>query len=145
MPDNPTTDLGETLTLAVLRFTTTADLSLAARNAHLTTHIDREAQHLVARLDAEVAAEHLPPRSFTVYVPDPRWATWWDHLKATGAHRWWGRAVARRWPPRTVDTRVRCDVDVRSYWLYPDTPLPRSGLGRPVVYTNTTWNPGGPA
>jgi hypothetical protein len=99
---------------------------------------DRETERLVMTLHADVYAERLPSQQHRITVTDPRWATWWDHLKATYRHRWWAQWWVRRYPPRTVDTPITATFNVRAAWRYPDTPHLRPGLGTPVLWTATT-------
>lgn len=110
-----------------------------ARSVDIAVARDHLYDAFIVRLTTAVVAEKLPPQTFVGYTPDPRWATWWDHLKATYRGRWWTRRLS---PPRTVDTLVRCDVQVRARWQFPDTPVPREGLGRPILYTESTTWPG---
>lgn len=130
--------VGRDIYLEVLTLGRTAALDLPAAmrtSGRFDMHINHATDKLIMRVRSDVAAEKLPPQTFTTVVDDPRWATWWDHLKATYRDRWWARAAVRRWPPRTVGTLVPVTVDVAAWWKFPDTPVPRAGLGRPVVYT----------
>lgn len=141
MPDL-TFPIGRTITLDVATRGETSHLPQAVRNGDLIIVPDHLADRLIARLTARMVAERLPSQEQTFVVDDPRWATWWDHLKASVRGRWWAQAYVRRHPPRTVLTTVRCRFDVRAQWLFPDTPVPRPGLGRPVLYTTTEpWQP----
>lgn len=123
--------------------------------ATLTAEVTRDdrafiTDSAVLALRAKLLAERLPPQThnhvfdLNKAVPDPRWATWWDHLKATVRDRWWARAWVRRHPPRTVDTTVRVidryviPVTVHSWWTYPHASIVPPDLGHAVLYTETT-------
>lgn len=136
LADGPQVTL-ETLTLGR---SDTVDLPQSMRTSgRADVYTDRAADRLILQVRADVYAERLPSQTYHAVVDDPRWATWWDHLKATYRDRWWARAAVRRWPPRHVLTPVPVTVDVAARWKYPDTPVYREGLGRPVVWTETTY------
>lgn len=103
------------------------------------------ADHLTVTLTAEVYAERLPQRQVAVQLTDPRWATWWDHLKATGKETWWGWWwIGHLRKPRTVDATVTGTIRIDSMWTYPDSPLLREGLGAPVYKASTGYHGGFP-
>lgn len=112
-------------------------------------------------LTARVLAESLPPQEITHQVagwtplhaegtvPAARFATWWDHFKATHRGRWWMRW--RHWPVHYTwefhrwrydedrqPWRRTVTVSVRHHWTYPRAaiPLPPE-FGGPVLAT--TW------
>lgn len=76
-------------------------------------------------------------RSETVYFP--RFATWWDHFKATYRGRWWMRW--RRWQVRFVAEDVtvtaKVVVDLTRYHTYPQANIVPPEFGRPVRWTET--------
>jgi hypothetical protein len=103
------------------------------------------AERAAVELSREVYAEQLPAQQITVTLTDPRWATWWDHLKATGKGAWWGRWwIKALRPPRTVDTYVTGTVKVLCHWTYPDSRFLVEGLGNPVLKSRTTYFDGHP-
>ncbi len=106
------------------------------RRVNIDMRRDPVADRIVATVRAKLYAEKLPTQSYVVCTPDPRWATWWDHLKATYRDRWWAAAYVRRWPPRTIETTVRTVVNVRSMWVFPDAPYARD-MGAPMMWTTT--------
>lgn len=78
--------------------------------------------NIVISLAAKIITETLPPQQITDTVTDPRWATWWDHLKATYRDRWWiAYPLDFGWikPPRAVDTPITVTVPVAAHWTYP--------------------------
>lgn len=102
--------------------------------------LEREAHRLVVQLRGHVLAERLPPQQVTAdysgEVEVARYATWWDHYKATFRGRW--RMSWRRWGIRyrwcRYPYRGVAKVAVRTYWTYPQarTPLPEE-FGSPVM------------
>lgn len=125
------------------------DLPFAADSAVLVRH----AELMALELRAEVLAEHLPPeqvhhtvrdtQTFSGEVRDQRFASWWDHFKATYRQRRWMRW--RYWTVRfqtvvipyrqQVACRHRVTVNVRQHITYPRArvALPPDQFGRPVV------------
>lgn len=140
------------------------DMPQAAYTATASTRRDHLIERTALDLRARVLAEELPPQHLTtrstadhvfdlnVQQGDPRWASWWDHLKATYAHRWWARPLVRRFPARTIDTVVtirdrqtrtcehHIDVTVRQRWVYPHAPYVISpDLGAAVFKSDTGY------
>lgn len=97
--------------------------------------------HVVVTLSAKILAEKLPPQQITDTVTGPRWATWWDHLKATYRDRWWiWYPTDFGWikPARTVQTPIAVTVPVLANWTYPNASLRISdSFGSAVLYTTT--------
>jgi hypothetical protein len=146
---NPLTDAQHALILqqikvGVSEYLTTDRMRLTSEKDTFTLTADL----LRLKLETFVLAENLPPQAFHVRTADPRWATWWDHLKATVRDRWWARRFVARFPPCTVDTPVDVTVDVHGMWTYPNTPhlrpphLRPPELGLPVFQTQTSWRDG---
>ncbi len=65
-----------------------------------------------------------------------RFASWWDHWKATYRGRWWMRW--RRWEVRyniehqPIEARV--EVDMTKYWTFPEADIVPAALGAPLGY-----------
>jgi hypothetical protein len=139
---NPTQPIGPSLVLDLMKMAVQRRVTREAiqRVVDTTTYIDHIADAMVVQLTTYVATEHLPSQAFGVQVTAPHYITWWDHYKAAHWERSW-MWYLRDWgwikEPRTVDRQVHTTVNVRARWAYPDTPLPREGLGRPIVYTET--------
>ncbi len=135
-----------------VRATVRADLGPAVAD---TVRLVKILDLMVHELSVDVLSDRLPPAEIhhtvrakqTVTVDGTvtydRFATWWDHYKATYRGRWWMRW--RRWNVRTVKeahpytvTRdIRCKhhvtVDLERYRTYPHATvaLPES-FGAPV-------------
>jgi len=119
-------------------------IALNELRLHVSDPIGFIADRVGMRITAEVLAERLPPRTLTVRLTDPRWATWWDHLKATGKQKWWGWWwIGRLRPPRTVDTIVTGNIRIDTWWSYPAAHF-RPGLGNPVLKTTADYTDGFP-
>lgn len=121
------------------------EMATLASTAEFSSMIDHVTDRMVLQLRAHVLAEQLPPQTIQhrvrVETKDPRFATWWDHFKATYQHRWWMRW--REWDVQTVRTPVVVErtvcVSVRDHWTYPRAgiALP-SEFGSPVLVS--TWD-----
>lgn len=65
-----------------------------------------------------------------------RFATWWDHWKATYRGRWWMRW--RRWTVRyNIEHHpltARVSVDMSRYWTFPEADVYPDSLGAAVPY-----------
>jgi hypothetical protein len=65
-----------------------------------------------------------------------RFASWFDHWKATYRSRWWMRW--RRWEVRFniehQPVRARVEVDMTKYWTFPEADIIPSEMGRPMGY-----------
>jgi hypothetical protein len=145
---NPFTDAPHVVNLQVLKVGVQERVSAQfAERMSVTQDRDRITDVLAMRVTATVLAEELPPVSVTerVAFTVPRFATWWDHFKATRWERWWVWILRDlQWikPPRFVDephTHV-ADVKVRTYWTYPraNTVLPGRDFGHVVLKTQTS-------
>lgn len=102
-----------------------AEFAFMADTAEFNVERDYLTDQIVMDMCARVLAEQLPPQTIDyavrVETTDPRFATWWDHYKATHRARWWMRW--RSWSVAYVDTIVAIDrivtVAVRDNWTYP--------------------------
>lgn len=69
-----------------------------------------------------------------------RFATWWDHFKATYRTRWWMRW--RRWEVcfniEHRPIRARVEVDMTKHWTFPEANIVPAELGRPMGYITNT-------
>ncbi len=115
------------------------------------TYLSQQAQlsycveDLTVELKSYVLAHQLPPETIadviTGTVQDQRFATWWDHFKATHRGRCWMR-WRRQWiiNYQTVEVPYRhtAQVTVRGHWTFPQARLayPRE-LGEPVYIAIT--------
>ncbi|MGC4886723.1 hypothetical protein [Micromonospora sp. DT227] len=89
-------------------------------------------------LSMSVLAEQLPTERVRGHrrevIQTARFATWWDHWKATYRGRWWMRW--RRWSVRQLvdehELEATAVVDLRRYWTYPRAAVPVPQLGDPV-------------
>lgn len=98
---------------------------------------------LVAELQTVLLAEQLPPETVLLEqeVTTPRFASWWQHLRATyRQRRWWGWVLGRRRPIRMLDEvhTLRAVVELRSWWTYPKASLtlPGGEFGPAVLKVN---------
>ncbi|WP_047894532.1 hypothetical protein [Micromonospora sp. RV43] len=89
-------------------------------------------------LAMSVLAEKLPVERVRKHrrevIQTARFATWWDHWKATYQQRWWMRW--RRWSVRQLvdehEVEATAVVDLQRYWTYPRAALPVPELGEAV-------------
>lgn len=148
--DEPYATLGRQIRLDMLKVAVAQ--RIGAQAAHqLAVRAERGdtvlADELVVRLESFLLAEELPPiglddvESFTV----PRFATWWDHWKATHREKWWMWALRDfGWMKtiRYVDEphRHRTHVKVRTRWTYPraTTVLPADRFGHVVLKSDAS-------
>jgi hypothetical protein len=105
-------------------------------------------QDLEHTLTCDVLSERLPPETVTrterqhVTVDAPRWATWWDHAKATYAGRWWAAWYVRRRPPQTVTVpatgwvTATATVNLERFWTYPEASIRDPNMGTPLRWSN---------
>ena len=106
----------------------------AAGRTELFEQID--AMRLTLAMD--VLAEKLPAEQVRKHrrevIHTARFATWWDHWKATYRGRWWMRW--RRWSVRQLvdehELEATAVVDLQRYWTYPRAALPVPELGEAV-------------
>jgi hypothetical protein len=142
MPDTSLTDpSGEQFMTRVVDITRrglTVEFPLPAHTLALTAAQQRDylRDRIYYTLRHDLLAERLPTRTLRFTPTHPRWATWWDHLKATYRMRWWAAWWVRRHPPRHVDEPVPVVVDVQAAWTYPHAPVP-GGLGYSVLKVDT--------
>jgi hypothetical protein len=73
-----------------------------------------------------------------------RFASWYDHWKATYRGRWWMRW--RRWEVRyNIEhhpIKARIEVDMTKHWTFPEADIVPAELGSPMGYiTNTRSRP----
>jgi hypothetical protein len=72
-----------------------------------------------------------------------RFATWWDHWKATYRGRWWMRW--RRWTVNyNIEARTltaRAEADLSRYWAYPQANVTPPEFGAPVRWSVTHMRP----
>jgi hypothetical protein len=116
-----------------------------AGTAEVAMWLEREYRHATAQVKARILTEELPPQTVTEQVvcetQRPRWASWWDHIKATYAGRWWAGWWVRRHPPAVlwedVTQRRTVQVQVRAAWKFPHAPHLPTALGRAVIHTAT--------
>ena len=115
------------------------------------TYLSQQAQlsycvdDLTIQLKSQVLAHQLPPETYRQVVEgtaeDHRFATWWDHFKATYRSRWWMRW--RTWPIYytrvQVPYRHTAEVVVRGHWSFPDARIAAypEELGAPVYVAIT--------
>ena len=68
-----------------------------------------------------------------------RFATWWDHFKATYRGRWWMRW--RRWAVayniENHPLTARAEIDMTRYWAFPQADIYVSELGDPVRFVES--------
>lgn len=110
--------------------------------AHLQPMIVLDEFHRMAlRLRSTVLTQTLPPQTIIQeakgFTDQHRYATWWDHFKATHRQRWWMRW--RRWDVAYTTDRIpfegRSSVTVRARWMMPRAPALPDALGPAVLYT----------
>ncbi|GAA3751839.1 hypothetical protein [Micromonospora maritima] len=93
---------------------------------------------MMFELSTAVLSERLPTERVTrtrrEQIETARFATWWDHFKATYRGRWWMRW--RRWAVRQlVDTHeieAVAAVDLDRHWTFPRAAIAAPELGDPV-------------
>lgn len=153
-PSSPFAEYGRTVRLDAMRFEYRMPLGAGVLDS-IRTRVDMGDQvmrHAIISVAGSLLAEQLPPvtlddqQAFTV----PRYATWWDHYKATHWDRgrmWWLRELGWVKPPRTVDephTHVTT-VDVRGRWTYPraTTVAPGRDFGHVVYKSDTSFRDAG--
>jgi hypothetical protein len=140
------TDRQREVILERLKLGMSAEMPQVSQTLNLTLDPNYATDRLAARLTAFILAERLPPQRLRGEVQDMRWATWYDHLKATVQDRWWAAAYVRRWPPRAVEVPIRVSVPVQGWWTYPHAPYV-IGAGSPVLIFDTgepvSWREGG--
>lgn len=98
---------------------------------------------LTVELRAHVLAHQLPPETVVAVVSGDteakRFATWWDHFKATYRARWW--MLWRRWDINYTTVKVPYEhltnVTVRGAWTFPEARIYPPELGAPVYVTIT--------
>lgn len=110
----------------------------------------RDRTELIRRLDdmritliTAVLAERLPAEQVRErrheVIRTARFATWWDHFKATYQQRWWMRW--RRWTVRQLvdehELEATAVVDLQRYWTFPRAAVSAPQLGDPVPVV--TW------
>lgn len=138
----------------------------------LTVEVHREparfaadlAEDLIMSVRAQIYAEDLPPERITHTTPVelaseerlevPLPATWWQHFKLATEGRWWRRwliswlrPVRYRTAVYSVPWRgrgeVTCVVDLRRFWVYPESRIgtfPGLGSVRVAKHTmNVSW------
>lgn len=142
---DPITSYDLPMTFPVMRFHARTRIPYAILDTGRVT-IDRDTNaflrdQVVVTLSAKMLTERLPDQHITDTVTDPRWATWWDHLKATYRDRWWiAYPLDFGWikPPRHTLTPITVTVPVAAHWTYPDASLriPEE-FGAAVLYTTT--------
>jgi hypothetical protein len=116
---------------------------VAADHMRVETLRDMVTGDLVAELQTALLAEQLPPETVLLEqeITTPRFASWWQHLRATyRERRWWGWLLGRRRPIRMVDEphTLRAVVELRSWWTYPNASmvLPGDRFGPPVLHVD---------
>ena len=93
---------------------------------------------MMFELSTAVLSERLPTEQVTrrrrETIETARFATWWDHWKATYRGRWWMRW--RRWSVRQlVDTHeieAVAAVNLDRHWTFPRAAVAVPELGEPV-------------
>lgn len=116
---------------------------VAADQLSVATLRDVITNDLVADLETALLAEALPPETVLLEqeITTPRFASWWQQLRATyRERRWWGWLLGRRRPIRMVDEphTLRAMVELRSWWTYPNASivLPGRDFGPPVLHVD---------
>ncbi|MFI7608518.1 hypothetical protein ACIBTV_25660 [Micromonospora sp. NPDC049366] len=127
--------VGDVVYLEELRYGLRQDLgSYAAQRLELREVLDQ----MAVELTTSVLADKLPTEQVRQYrrerIETARFATWWDHFKATYRERWWMRW--RRWRvAQLVDEHLLeavAVVDLQRYWAFPRAAVPAPQLGEPV-------------
>lgn len=93
---------------------------------------------MLFELSTSVLSERLPTervtRTHREQIETARFATWWDHWKATYRGRWWMRW--RRWSVRQLvdvhEVEAVAAVDLDRHWTFPRAAIPVPELGEPV-------------
>lgn len=115
-------------TVETLGMTTTLDdLPFIAANLRARV-IRNELGRSVLWIRSRVLSQRIPPQ--TIHQPASGWtdqqrfATWWDHFKATYRQRWWMRW--RRWAVHYTTDRIpfegRTTIQIHGKWLMPYAP-----------------------
>ena len=111
-----------------------------AESLNVRTYRDMVTQDLIVDLEAALLSEKLPPKTVELEatVTVPRFASWFQQLRATyRQRRWFGWLFGRRRPIRFVDEQhtLRSTVELRAMWTYPNASmvLPGRDFGHAVL------------
>ncbi len=115
----------------------------ASARTELVRHIEQMAWELRVHVLSERLDEIRVADSRTEDHECIRFATWFDHWKATYRGRWWMRW--RRWTVRyNIEHHpitVRVAADLTRYWTYPEASITPPEFGEPVRYATVRQIP----
>ena len=105
------------------------------RPKYLTdVHLDREADALIARIEAYILADKIVEETFTGQETVRFPVSPWQFFKQRHEESWWLGWLVRRRPVREASHRVVVPIRVTRYLTYPEAAISDARMGRPVIY-----------
>lgn len=100
-------------------------------------------EQMAYELRTYVLAEHLGDEKIVETRTEDheclRFASWWDHWKATYRSRWWMRW--RKWQiAYSIEhhpVTARAEINMTRYWAYPEANVPAPEFGDPYRWATT--------